>query len=168
MKTMRERQKPVEHVDEHEVGFARDIVSGRHSIIPALIAIGICAVLTAWQVFFAVEDDLDLGDKFAIFGAALFFWALWVVFTDVSLTTARKNLRRHPIAVTLALLIFAYMALPPIADAIVGCIAAGSLMPAYGAINLKLIFAPFVTEVALRIFLAVADVASKNAENRKK
>ena len=38
MKTMRERQKPVEHADEHEVGFARDVVSGRHSPIPALMA----------------------------------------------------------------------------------------------------------------------------------
>lgn len=47
MKTMRERQKPVEHADEHEVGFARDVVSGRHSLIPALIAIGIAGIFEA-------------------------------------------------------------------------------------------------------------------------
>lgn len=153
--------------DEYEVGFARDVLAGRHSPIPALVAIGIGGTLAAWPTFFAVEDNLDLGEKFVTFGLLLLFWAAWVVFADASITTARKNFARHPIAATLALLLFAYLAVPTIVDATFRCIAAGSLMPIYGAIRINFLFAPFVTEVALRIFISVAKGAGKVAGSHK-
>ena len=115
--------------DEYEVGFARDVLAGRHSPIPALVAIGIGGTLAAWPTFFAVEDNLDLGEKFVTFGLLLLFWAAWVVFADASITTARKNFARHPIAATLALLLFAYLAVPTIVDATFSCIAAVSSCP---------------------------------------
>lgn len=98
----------------------------------------------------------------------LLFWVIWVAFADASISTARSNFRRHPAACALALLIFAYLAVPSILSAIVSCLAAGSLAPVYGAIGIRFMFAPFVTEVALRLFLTVADFAGGSAGSRKK
>lgn len=68
----------------------------------------------------------------------------------------------------MALLIFACMAIPTIDNTVFECIAAGSLMPAYKTIDLWFLFAPFVTEVALRIFLTVAEALGNIAGSRKK
>ena len=40
-------------------------------------------------------------------------------------------------------------------------------MPIYGAIRINFLFAPFVTEVALRIFISVAKGAGKVAGSHK-
>ncbi|MGN0075497.1 MAG: hypothetical protein ACI38Z_00775, partial [Parafannyhessea sp.] len=64
--------------------------------------------------------------------------------------------------------IFAYMAALPFANAVVVCVEVGSITPVYGMIGIRFLFAPFVTEVALRLFLTVAEAAGKIAGSRKK
>ncbi|MCH4084564.1 MAG: hypothetical protein LKF00_09520 [Olsenella sp.] len=98
----------------------------------------------------------------------LLFWVIWVAFADASISTARSNFRRHPAACALALLIFAYLAIPSILSAIASCLEVGSLVPVYGAIGIRFMFAPFVTEVALRLFLTIAESVDGLTGSRKK
>ena len=154
--------------DDYEVGLAHDVLSGRHSVRPALIAICIGGALMAWMVFSMNDGSIGLGEKFTILGLTLLFWVIWIAFADAPICTAKGSVGRHPVACTLALLIFAYLAVPSVADAVASCLAAGSLAPAYGAIGIRFMFAPFLTEVALRLFLTVAEAAGKLSGSHKR
>lgn len=144
---------PVGDTDEEEIATAADIIKGKYSIRPLLIAIvaGIVLICIVFVRRFAEMGDLSEAPLVIIFYSIV--WTIWVSILFDAIVMGRRNWKKHPGAIIVAVFLFLYLARPMFGDL--------ALLIWYGEINyipsVKVILAPMAAEIFLRIFLFIAD-----------
>ncbi|MGN0071213.1 MAG: hypothetical protein ACI361_05155 [Atopobiaceae bacterium] len=144
---------PVGDADEEEIAAAAEIIKGKYSIRPLLIAI-VAGIILIWII--SIKQSLELGELSEAPVGILFFsvvWTVWISILFAAIVMGRRNWKKHPVAVIAAALLFLYLMRPLFNDL--------ALLIWYGEINyipsVKVILAPMAAEIFLRIFLFIAD-----------
>lgn len=151
-------------VDEEEMAAFSDVLKGRYSIRPLLIAIAVgialICLVTIWY-------DSTRGDFHVTVPMILFLslaWTIWIAILYDAVVIGKRNWKRHPGAVICAICLFLYMTAGSFLEDLYALFAYDASAP-FASFGLSLLGAPMRTQIFLRLFLLIAD--GKDAAKQK-